>query len=267
MSEMAGVGLLFLLFFLGLPLALLTIAAGYLAHRRRSRRPAGTNEAAVPAEMQLGKSAIKNLLVRPDLFFRQATESRLNLFRPFLLIALGSLVLCVGYVSLLFPAILYGDIPNLLFLVFGMYPLFVFSAWPGWLALSAFLFAVSAAFWGTGPFAVTLQDTGYGTAFFLFLSGLILLAGSVANAVHLAITGGINFGLYMAGEPQLFLAAVCGIGSCISLAWGALLWGHGLASARKIPLSHALVPAVAAAMACLALMYGMFLAPLVAALS
>jgi|GEM_PF-6073415 Yip1 domain. len=267
MTNMEGVGLLFFLFFLGMPLVLLVIVFGYLAHRRRSMRPAKPDGTAAPAEMLLGKNAINNFLIRPGLFFRQAAESRPNLFRPFLLIAFGSLVLCVGYVSLLFPVILYGDIPNLFFLVFGMYPMIVFSAWLGWVALSAFLFAVSAAFKGIGPFTAALQDTGYGTAFFLFLSGLVMLAGSVINAVHLAITGGINFGLYMAGQPQLFLAAVCGIGFCISLAWGAFLWGHGLAEARKIPLTRALVPAAAAALACLVLMYGMFLAPLVAALS
>lgn len=266
-SDMVGVGLLFLLLFLGLPLVLLMIATGYLAHRRRSRRPAETDGAPAPAEMPLGKNAIKNILVRPDLFFRQATESRPNLFRPFALIALGSLVLCAGYNSLLFPAILYGDIPNLFLLVFGTYPLFVFSAWPWWLALSAFLFAVSAVFKGTGLFTATLQNIGYGTAFFLLLSGLVLLAGSVINAVYFAITGGINFGLYMAGQPQLILAAVCGTGFLVSLAWGALLWGNGLASARKIPLSRAMVPAAAAALACIFLMYGMFLAPLAAALS
>jgi len=216
--------------------------------------------------MPLGKAAIKNLLLRPELFFRQVTESRPNLFRPFLFIALSSLVLCFGYASLLFPAILYRDIPNLLFLVFGTYPMFVFSAWLGWLTLSAFFFAVSAAFRGTGPFVTTLQNAGYGTGFFL-LPGLILLAGSVANAAYLAITGGVNFGLYRAGQPQLFLAAVCGIGFCVSLAWGALLWAHGLADARKIPLSRALVPTAAAAIVCLILMYGLFLAPLVAALS
>jgi hypothetical protein len=264
---MVGVGLLFLLLFLGLPLVLLTIAAGYLVHRRRSRRPAGTDGAPALAEMHLGKTAIKNLLLQPALFFREAAESRPNLFCPFVLIALGSLVLCVGYASLLFPVILYGDIPNLFLLVFGTYPLFVLSFWLGWLALSAFLFAVSAAFKGTGPFTVTFQNAGYGMAFFLLLSGLILLAGSVINAVYLAITGGVNFGMYMAGQPQLFLAAVCGIGFCISLAWGAFLWGHGLASARKIPLSRAMVPAAAAVLACLVLMYGMFLAPLAAALS
>ena len=267
MTNMEGVGLLFLLFFIGLPLVLFALAAGYLVHRRRSRQPAGTDNAPALAEMPFGKTAIKNLLLQPDLFFRQAAESRPNIFRPFVLIALGSLVLCVGYVSLLFPMILYGDIPNLLVLVFGTYPLFVISAWLGWLVLSAFLFAVSAAFKGTGLFTATLQDTGYGTAFFLLLLGLVMLAGSVANAVYLAITGGINFGLYMAGQPQLFLAAVCGIGFCISLAWGASLWGHGLSGARKIPLSRAMVPAAAAALACLILMYGMFLAPLAAALS
>ena len=267
MTNMEGVGLLFLLLFLGLPLVLLTLAAGYLLHRRRSRRPAGPDGTATPAEMLFGKTAIKNLLLQPDLFFRQAAESRLNLFCPFVLIALGSLVLCIGYASLLFPVILYGDIPNLLFLVLGTYPVFVFSFWLGWLALSAFLFAVSAAFKGTGPFTAVLQNTGYGMAFFPFLSGLILLAGSVANAVYLAITGGVNFGLYMAGQPQLFLAAVCGTGFCISLAWGTFLWGHGLAEARKIPLSRAMIPAAVAALACLVLMNGIFLAPLVAALS
>lgn len=267
MTNMEGVGLLFLLLFLGLPLVLLAIAAGYLVHRRRYRRPAGTDGAPALAEMPLGKTAIKSLLLQPDLFFRQAAESRPNIFRPFVLIALGSLVLCVGYASLLFPVILYGNIPNLFLLVFGTYPMFVFSAWLGWLALSVFLFAVSAAFKGTGPFTATLQNTGYGTAFFLLLTGLILLAGSVANAVYLAITGWATFGLYMADLPQLFLAAVCGIGFCISLAWGAFLWGHGLASARKVPLSRAMVPAAAAVLACLVLMYGMFLAPLAAALS
>lgn len=265
MTNMVGVGLLFLLLFLGLPLVFLVIAAGYLVHRRRSRRPAETDGA--PAEMPFGKTAIKNLLLQPDLFFRKAAESRPNLFRPFVLIALGSLVLCIGYATLLFPVILYGNIPNLFLIVFGTYPVFVFSFWLGWLALSAFLFAVSAIFKGTGPFTAALQNTGYGTAFFPLLSGLILIAGSVANAVYLAITGGVNFGLYMADQPQLFLAAVCGIGFCISLAWGVFLWGHGLAEARKIPLSRAMIPAAVAAFACLVLMYGMFLAPLVAALS
>jgi len=267
MTNMVGVGLLFLLLFLGLPLVLLVIAAGYLIHRRRSRRPAETDGAPAPAEMPFGKTAIKNLLLQPDLFFRQAAESRPNLFCPFVLIALGSLVLCIGYATLLFPVILYGNLPNLFLIVFGTYPVFVFSFWLGWLALSAFLFAVSAIFKGTGPFTAALQNTGYGTAFFPLLSGLILLAGSVANAVYLAITGGVNFGLYMAGQPQLFLAAVCGIGFCIALAWGAFLWGHGLAEARKIPLSRAMIPAAVAALACLVLMNGMFLAPLAAALS
>ena len=267
MTNMVGVGLLFLLLFLGLPLVLLTIAAGYLVHRRRSHRPAGTDGVPALAEMPFGKTAIKNLLLQPALFFRQAAESRPNLFRPFVLIALGSLVLCVGYASLLFPVILYGNIPNLFLLVFGTYPMFVFSAWFGWLALSAFLFAVSAAFKGTGPFTAALQNTGYGMAFFLLLPGLILLAGSVANAAYLAITNGVNFGLYMADQPQLFLAAVCGTGFCISLAWGAFLWGHGLAGARNIPLSRAMVVSAVAALTCLVLMYGMFLAPLAAALS
>jgi len=264
---MEGVGLLFLMFFLGYPLVFLTIAAGYLVHRRRSRRPAGTDGSPAPAETPFGKTAIKNLLLRPDLFFRQAAKSRPNLFRPFLLIALGSLVLCFGYASLLFPVILYGDLANLSFIVFGAYPVFVFSFWLVWLALSVFLFAVSTGFKGTGPFTATLQNTGYGTAFFPLLLGLILLAGSVANAVYLAIVGGINFGLYMAGQPQLFLAAVCGTGFCISLAWGAFLWGHGLAEARKIPLSRAMVPAAVAALACLVLMNGIFLTALVVALS
>ncbi|MDD4484026.1 MAG: hypothetical protein PHD55_06645, partial [Methanoregula sp.] len=60
---------------------------------------------------------------------------------------------------------------------------------------------------------------------------------------------------------------VCGTGFCISLAWGTFLWGHGLAEARKIPLSRAMIPAAVAALACLVLMNGIFLAPLVAALS
>ena len=189
MTDMEGVGLLFFLVFLGMPLVLLVIATGYLIHRRRSRRPSGMDEPPALTEMKMG-NAVKNILLRPDLFFRQATESRPDLFCPFLLVALGSLILCAGYVSLIFPMILYGDIPNLLFLVLGTYPLIVFCAWLGWLALSVFLFAGSAAFKGTGPFTVTLQNTGYGTAFCLLLSGLIQLAGSVINAVYLAMTGG-----------------------------------------------------------------------------
>jgi hypothetical protein len=261
---MEGVGLLFLLIFLGMPLVLLVIATGYLVHRLQSRRPAGTDGPPAPAEMPLGKDAIKIILVRPDLFFRQATESRPNLFRPFLLVALGSLVLCVGYVSLLFPTILYGDVPNLLFLVFGMYPLIVFPAWLGWLALSAIFFAASAVFKGTGPFTTTLQNTGYGTAFCLLFSGLIQIAGSVANAVYLAMTGGVNFGMFMAGQPQIPLAAVFGASLILPVAWGALLWGHGLANARKIPLNRALTVAAVIACGLLVLMYGSFLAPVAA---
>jgi hypothetical protein len=215
--------------------------------------------------MHLGKDVIKNILVRPDLFFRQATESRPDLFCPFLLVALGSLIMCVGYVSLIFPTILYGDIPNLLFLVLGTYPLIVFCAWLGWLALSVLLFAGSAAFKGTGPFTMTLQNTGYGTAFCLLISGLIQIAGSVVNAVYLSMTGGINFGMYMAGQPQMLLVAVFCASLILPVAWGALLWGHGLANARKMPLTRALTVATVIAAACLVLMYGPFLAPLTTA--
>jgi len=264
MTDMEGVGLLFFLVFLGMPLVLLVIATGYLIHRRRSRRPSGMDEPPALTEMKMG-NAVKNILLRPDLFFRQATESRPDLFCPFLLVALGSLILCAGYVSLIFPMILYGDIPNLLFLVLGTYPLIVFCAWLGWLALSVFLFAGSAAFKGTGPFTVTLQNTGYGTAFCLLLSGLIQLAGSVINAVYLAMTGGVNFGMYMAGQPQIPLAAVFCASLILPVAWGALLWGHGLANARKIPLTRALAVATVIAAICLILMYGSFLAPLAAA--
>ncbi|MEN6395674.1 MAG: Yip1 family protein [Methanoregula sp.] len=267
MTNMEGVGLPFLLMCIGMPLVLLAIVTGYLVHRRRSRRPGETDGAPAPEEMHPGKESIKKILMHPDLFFWQVTESRPDLFYPFLLIACAGLVVCTGYLSLIFPTILYGDIPNLLFLVFGTYPLFVFSAWFGWLAVSVLFFAVSAVFKGSGPFTATLKNTGYGTAFCLFLTGLIFLLGSAANAVSLAITGGVNFGLYMAGQPQLPLAAVCGIGFCAPLAWGVLLWGHGLAHARKIPLSRAMVPAAAAAAICLILMYGLFISPLVAALS
>ncbi|HNX93503.1 MAG TPA: hypothetical protein PKI17_08245, partial [Syntrophomonas sp.] len=74
MTNMEGVGLLFLLFFIGMPLVLFALAAGYLVHRRRSRQPAGTDSAPALAEMPFGKTAIKNLLLQPALFFRQAAE-------------------------------------------------------------------------------------------------------------------------------------------------------------------------------------------------
>lgn len=266
MTGMEGVGLLFLLMFIGMPLVLLAIVTGYLVHRRRSRRPGETGGAPAQEEMHPGKESIKKILMQPNLFFRQATESRPDLFYPFLMIACAGLVVCTGYLSLIFPTILYGDIPNLLVLVLGTYPLFVFSAWFGWLALSVLFFAVSAMFKGSGPFTATLRNTGYGTAFCLFLSGLVFLIGSMANAAYLAITDGINFGLYMAGQPQMPLAAVCGAGVILPLLWGVILWSFGLMHARRIPFSCALVTVMVGAAVCLALEYGPFLSPLAASL-
>jgi hypothetical protein len=113
----------------------------------------------------------------------------------------------------------------------------------------------------------TLRNTGYGTAFCLLLSGLIFLIGSVANAAYLAITGNINFGMYMADKPQMPLAAVCGAGAILPLLWGVVIWSYGIRHARRIPFSRALVTVMVGAAVCLALEYCPFLSPLAESLS
>lgn len=235
MTNMEGVGMLFMLLLFGVPLLILAIIAGYYFHRHNLKK--GDSDREYAEEMPLvSRETLRLFLLRPDEFFRHLTACRTGLYRPFILIIAGGLVFDIGYIFMVEPVTLSGGPVNFLVLTLGTLPLVVIVFLTAWFVLAALLYAISALFRGTGPFAATLQNTGYGVAFYLAMTGLILIVCSLILGLVRQVPGYTLLGYPPYQQPVTVLIAV--ITTC-TLVWTAWYWSYGLGHARKIPLKDA----------------------------
>lgn len=235
---MEGVGLLFILVIFGVPLLLLSLAISYYLHRRglaKSRNEPGRK---FPEDMPLfSRETFRLILLDPDAFFRSVTACRTSLFRPFILIVIGGVVYTTGYLFMTVPAMFSGGIVTILFMSSAMLPLMVIVALGGWAILAGILHLVSGFFRGTGPFVTTLQNTGYGIALYLGVSGTILAVCSVILELIRLVPGYTVLGYPPYQQPVMIL--ITAVTLC-TFPWAAWYWCYGLVHARKISFSDAI---------------------------
>lgn len=235
MTNMEGVGMLFVLLMFGVPLLLLAIIAGYYFHRRGLKKCDSDRDYA--EEMPLfSLETLRLFLLNPDEFFSRLAECRTTLYRPFILIIVGGLVFDIGYIFMVEPVTLMGGPVNFLVLTLGTLPFAVFVFLVVWMVLAALLYAISALFRGTGPFATMLQNTGYGVAFYLAMTGIILVIGSLILALIRQVPGYTLLGYPPYQQPVTVLIAAITICTLVLAAW---YWCYGLSHARKIPFNDA----------------------------
>lgn len=235
MTNMVSVGMLFMLLLFGVPLLLLAIIVGYYFHRRGLKK--GDSDQEYTEEMPLvSLETLRLFLLKPDEFFRRLAACRTGLYRPFILIIAGGLVFDIGYIFMVEPATLMGGPFNFLVLTLGTLPFAVFVFLVVWMVLAALLYAISALFRGTGPFAATLQNTGYGVAFYLAVTGIILIIGSLILDLVRQVPGYTLLGFPPYQQPVTIL--ITAITIC-TLVWAAWYWCYGLGHARKIPINDA----------------------------
>jgi hypothetical protein len=245
-----AVALILILFVISL-IVLISII-GLTVYWQRSTRSREERSGIVRQEMPIGINALLNIIFKPDLFFRQVTESRLNLLRPLFFIIIGELILCISYWSyialfiqqtilsrLLIGLVTCPPIVDILFLIL--------------LIISILFFVLTVLFKGTGSFPVMLQNVGYGMGFFLFLSGLIFAVGSLLFRTLESVSID-QVPIIPDPTTTLFFTGVF-----LPLVWAAILWSYGLKHARNISLPQAAISVTVVVILGLWLTYGRYL--------
>jgi hypothetical protein len=237
MTNMDGVGLAFLIVIIGVPVLCAVVIAGYLAHRSvmKKNRDAGGPD---PVNVNTHRM-IRDLIIRPDAFFRTVSEGSDTLFTPFLWLFAGSIVMSAGLMAAVDLHIFTSGLTNVLFLSLVALVLMTVSTMLAWIASSGVVYLVSGLFQGSGPFRKTLQNTGYGLAPGLVLYGLLLLSGTLALTVLQVPV--VPFGTPSPGNQLLSLIGRAGV--FIALLWVFVLMSCGVRHARNISFLDAAVSA------------------------
>jgi len=237
MTNMDGVGLAFLVIIVGVPILCVCVIAGWMVHRsaRKKSREAGGPE---PVNVNT-PHMIRDLLLRPDAFFRTVSEGPDTLFATFLWLLAASIVMSVGLMAAVSLNYFSSGIGNVLFLTLVAVVLMTLSSVLAWVASSGVVYLMSHLFRGSGSFKKTLQNTGYALAPGLALYGLVLLLGTLALAAFQVPV--IAFGTPLAGNQ--LLAIISRAGTLIASLLVFLLMTYGLRHARNISPMKAAVSA------------------------
>jgi hypothetical protein len=237
MTNMDGVGLAFLTVIIGVPLLCVGIIAGFLAHRSAVQKD---REAGRPEAVDVNTPGmVRDLILRPDAFFRTASEGPDTLFAPFLWLFTASIMLSVGMMAAVDLHFFTSGIANVIFLTLLALVLMTLSTVLAWIASSGVVYLLSRLLGGAGPFRKTLQNTGYALAPGLVLYGLVLLLGTLALAALQVPV--VPFGTPSPGNQLLSLIGRAGV--LIASLWVFVLMSYGVRHARNISFRQAAVSA------------------------
>jgi hypothetical protein len=237
MTNMDGVGLAFMIVLVGVPILCVGIIAGWLAHRSAVQKDTAEGR---PEAVDVNTTGmIRDLLLRPDTFFRTVSEGPDTLFAPVLWLFAGTIVLSLGVMAAVALHFFTSGIANVLFLTLVALVLMTFSTVLAWIASSGVAYLISHLFHGSGSFRKTLQNTGYGLAPGLVLYGLVLLLGTLALAALQVPV--VPVGPPAPGNQMLSLIGRAGV--LIASLWVFVLMTYGLRHTRNISFRQAVVSA------------------------
>jgi hypothetical protein len=247
MVNIGGYAALSKLMVIGVSILVLIVVISYFVHHYLSKRVSGDTGRPATGEISSRKVALRKILFHPDVSFGQVTESKTNLFRPFLLITISGLIFYTGFWSLVLFLSRKTGLLLALFWGIGSYPFTVIFIYLGWCILSALFFTLSTLFKGTGLFKTTLQNTGYGMAFVLLFSGVLVV---VSTGINSSLLGDPNFDEFQRAvaatgipyeSPDQIPTEIIYILSLIPFIGGVILWSYGLKHSRTIPFSRATI--------------------------
>jgi hypothetical protein len=188
--------------------------------------------------------SIKQILLNPNLFFKEKSEEKVNLKVPFMLVflngilAVASSALVLGKVmealpsdfsSYIIPGALIGVIVGLI------------GAFSGWLILAGVFHLISLLFDSQGSFKRTIEFVGYGYIPKIFATsvGLIVLA-IVLQPIDISLQDPEviqqTLDKMVSNNPLLWLYQIVGI---ICALWSANIWIFAITHARNLSIKKA----------------------------
>ena len=233
MTNMEGVGLLFLAFFIGIPILIVAIIFGYFVHRNRVEKSRGQIESQHPAAYANYIDAFIDFMIHPYLFFKRISEGPVSLYQPFILVTLGGIFFTFSYIVVSMG----GGIVNIAFLTLAGGIILLLFCYIFWIVATLALYTITAVFKGTGPMIMTAQNIGFAEAFDLAAFGiLVLFLGVIASLFRVSF---LEYGPPMGSNP-FFAMIVIGSALLISV-WTACLTIFGLQYSRNLPFQKAAI--------------------------